>query len=149
MTNAATKTLILILLLAIFAIGFVSGKVSGAIDLLAAYAEQQEPATAASLRSGQIRTRHLTAGAVTSGKIGLKSVTVNVTNGTSTGSSAADPDLAGGTIVSCDPSGNQDQHMDNHVLNADGSITVTLAANATATNNFRCVALKADAKGVS
>lgn len=100
------------------------------------------------LRANIIRTRHLFAGSVTSGKLAMSAVTVNVAGAATTGSSAAAPTLAGGTLLSCDPSGNQDQHMDNAVLNADGSITITLGAAATAQNNFRCIVIKADAKGV-
>lgn len=61
-------------------------------------------------------------------------ITINV--GSSTGSSAANKFLVGGTIIACVPTGNNDQFVDNIVLNSDGSVTVTLAANATATNSF-------------
>lgn len=101
------------------------------------------------IRSNTIRTRHLFDGSVTAGKIALAAVTVNVNAAAATGSSAANPDLVGGVLISCDPAGNQDQHLDNAVLNGDGSITATLAANATAQNNFRCIVFKANAKGVS
>jgi hypothetical protein len=101
------------------------------------------------IRSNTIRTRHIMDGTVTSGKIAYTAVTVNVSAAASTGSSAADPTLVGGFLVSCDPSGNEDQVMDNAVLNGDGSVTVTLGAAATAQNNFRCVVVKANSKGVS
>lgn len=101
------------------------------------------------LRSNEIRTRHLMPGVVTAGKLAIKATTVTVAGTATTGSSAADPDLAGGFLVACTPAGNQDQLMDNAVLNGDGSITITLGAAATGTNTFRCTALKPDAKGVS
>ena len=101
------------------------------------------------IRSNTIRTRHVFDGSITAGKVALVAVTVNVSAAASSGSSAADPLLVGGVLISCDPSGNQDQHLDNAVLNGDGSITATLAAAATAQNNFRCVVFKANAKGVS
>lgn len=111
--------------------------------------QSKAPAQAFNLRSNQVRTRHLIAGAVTAGKLGMSQVTVNVNAASATGSSAAAPALVGGTLTSCRSSGNQDQFMDNVVLNGDGSITITLAAAATAQNNFICTVIKADAKGVS
>jgi hypothetical protein len=101
------------------------------------------------LRSNQIRTRHLIDGSVTSGKLAIKAVTVLVNAAATTGSSAADPTLAGGFLVACTPNANQDQLLDNAVLNADGSITLTLAAAATAQNSFSCKAIKANAQGVT
>lgn len=112
-------------------------------------AEAAGPRGDAYLRSDQVRTRHLMNGTVTAGKLGYVAVTVNVSAAAATGSSAANPDLVGGILFSCDPSGNQDQLQDNAVLNGDGSITVTLAAAATAQNNFRCMVLKASAKGTT
>jgi len=74
---------------------------------------------------------------------GYKSVAITVTAGATSGSSAADADLVGGEILGIYPTGNQDQLVDNVVLNANGSITVTLAAAATANNTFRVVVLRA------
>lgn len=102
-----------------------------------------------SLRSDQIRTRHIQDGTATAGKLGYKAVTVTINAAAATGSSAADTTLAGGVLFNCTPNGNQDQLLDNAILNADGSITLTLAANATATNTFRCIAMKPNAKGTS
>jgi hypothetical protein len=101
------------------------------------------------LRVNQIRTRHLFDGSVTSGKLAIKAATVTVLAAAATGSSAADATLEGGFLVGCHPASNQDQHVDNVVLNANGSITVTLAANATANNVFSCKAIKANAKGIN
>jgi hypothetical protein len=104
-------------------------------------------AVSPNLRSNQVRTRHLMDGTVTAGKIGFTAVTVNVAATSATGSSAAAPTLVGGSLWACTPSGNQDQLMDNAVLNGDGSITITLAAAATAINNFRCIVVKANTQG--
>lgn len=80
--------------------------------------------------------------AVTKSKIGYTAVAVTVALGAATGSSAADAALVGGEILGIYPTGNQDQLVDNVVLNGDGSVTVTLAANATADNTFKVVTLK-------
>lgn len=69
--------------------------------------------------------------------------TITVATGAATGSSAADATLVGGQLVGQYPTTNQDQLIDNIVLNADGSITVTLAANATADNTINVVVEKA------
>lgn len=101
------------------------------------------------LRVDMIRTRHLMNGTVTAGKVGYKAVAVTVTAGGATATTTADPDIALGVLVGCHPNSNQDQFVDNIVLNANGSITMTLAANATANNVFRCIVLKPNAKGTS
>jgi len=79
---------------------------------------------------------------VTKPKIAYKTVSVTVATGATSGSSAADSDLVNGEIFGFMPAGNQDQFVDNVVLNADGSVTVTLAAAATADNVFKIVVLK-------
>ena len=115
-------------------------------------ASGDQPLTAGASRglySNQIRTRHLMDGTITQGKVAFKAVTVNVNAAAATGSSAADPALVSGFLVGCHPATNQDQFVDNIVLNGDGSITITLAANATAQNVFRCVAVKANAQGTT
>ena len=66
----------------------------------------------------------------------FKKVAVTVSAASSTGSSAADTDLVGGTIMGILPSSNQDQFVDDVTIAADGAVTVTLAANATADNVF-------------
>lgn len=66
----------------------------------------------------------------------IDEVAITINAGSSTGSSTANRFLVGGTIIACVPTGNNDQFVDNVVLNSDGSVTVTLAANATATNSF-------------
>jgi len=80
--------------------------------------------------------------AVTKADIGYKVVAVTVAAAATSGSSAADTELVGGEIVGIYPTGNQDQLVDNVVVGADGSVTVTLAAAATADNTFNVVVLK-------
>ena len=98
--------------------------------------------TTAKLADGAVTTAKLADGAVTKAKLGYKVVAVTVAAGATSGSSAADSELEGGEIVGIYPTGNQDQFVDNVVLNADGSVTVTLAAAATDDNTFNVVVLK-------
>jgi len=98
--------------------------------------------TAAKIKDAEVGTAEIAAGVVSKAKLGYKSVAVNVTATATSGSSAADPDLVGGEILGIYSAGNQDQLVDNVVLNADGSVTVTLAAAATAENNFKVVVAK-------
>jgi len=72
----------------------------------------------------------------------IKEVSVSVANTQTVGSSAADVELQGGFIIGYHPASNQDQHIDNMVLNADGSVTITLAAAATATNYFTVIVIR-------
>ena len=91
-------------------------------------------------------------GGSTSGTVALadedqiKTASVTVTTGQSTGASAADPDLVGGTKLGILSSTNQDQLVDDVTLNPDGSVTVTLAAGATGNNSFTVAILKAQSK---
>lgn len=71
-----------------------------------------------------------------------KVVSITVNSGQSSGSSSADPELVGGTIIGYHPAGNQDQHVDNIAVGSTGAVTVTLAANATANNSFKVIVLK-------
>lgn len=89
-----------------------------------------------------VGTDELIDGAATKPKIGYKAVDITVSAAATSGSSAADSELVGGEIIGIYPTGNQDQLIDNVVLNADGSVTITLAAAATADNTFRVVVLK-------
>lgn len=125
------------------------------VDKSTAPADESEPqmpegarGVRASLYANQIRTRHLFDGTVTAGKIGYVAITVNVNAAATSGTNTAEPLAIGGVLVGCHPSGNQDQFMDNVTLNSGtGVITVTLAAAATAQNNFRCIVWKANALG--
>jgi len=96
----------------------------------------------AELATGAIKTEDISDGVVTKPKIGYKAVDVTVAAGATSGSSAADPELVGGEIIGYYQTGNQDQLVDNVALGADGSITITLAAAATAANTFKVVVLK-------
>lgn len=66
----------------------------------------------------------------------LKQVDVTVATGQTVGSSAADSALQGGMMIGFYPYTNQDQGIGSIALNADGSVTVTLRAAATANNYF-------------
>ena len=79
---------------------------------------------------------------ITKTKLGYKSVSVTVAAGDTSGSSSADSDLVDGEILGYYPTGNQDQLVDSVVLNADGSVTITLASAATADNTFKVVVIK-------
>lgn len=92
---------------------------------------------------GEITEAEIAEGAVTKSKVGYKAVDVTVAAGDTSGSSAADSDLVNGEIFGVYPTGNQDQFVDNVVLNADGSITITLASAATADNTFKVLVIKA------
>ena len=94
------------------------------------------------IKDSTIPQAKLDATGITKSKLGIKVVSVTVAAAATTGSSAADPELVGGEILGYYPAGNQDQFVANIVLNADGSVTVTLAAAATADNTFNVVVLK-------
>jgi hypothetical protein len=103
---------------------------------LAAFQQHKAAPRTLMLTRNVVHTQHVIDRAITFPKLQAKAVTVNVNAAATTGSSAADPTLVGGTTIGWRSAGNQDQLIDNIVLNADGSITVTLAAAATAQNNF-------------
>lgn len=107
-------------------------------NVFAGVIEAIDSATEAWVRTGMAQ-----AVPVKKNRLSYKSVAVTVNAAATEGSSAADADLVGGEIFGgpC-PTGNQDQFVDNVVLNVDGSITVTLAAAATANNTFKVVVLR-------
>jgi fructose-1,6-bisphosphatase len=94
------------------------------------------------LVDGAVTTAKLASEAATKSKIGYKVVAVTVAADSNSGSSDADADLVGGQIIGIYPTGNQDQFVTNVTLNANGSVTVTLAGNATNDNTFNVVVLK-------
>jgi len=94
------------------------------------------------LLDNEVTTPKIKDSAVTKPKIGYKVVSVTVAAAATTGSSAADSELVNGEIIGIISAGNQDQFVDNVSLGADGSVTVTLAAAATANNVFKIVVLK-------
>lgn len=69
----------------------------------------------------------------------LKTVTVTVNTSASSGTATI---AAGSTILGIYPAGNQDQFVDNVALSGT-TLTVTLAANATATNTYKVTYLEA------
>ena len=81
-------------------------------------------------------------GGATAGKVALadevavKTVAVTVAIGETSGASAADADLVGGKVIGIVSDTNQDQLVDDVSLGADGAVTVTLAAGATAENKY-------------
>lgn len=132
----------LALVASIFAIPFVAENPAHAEtigEVKAAIEEAQQTPRGRALRRNEVRTQHLLNGSVTGPKLAIKAKAITVTAAGTTGSSAADPDCttAGGALIlGFRQTGNQDQHLDNLVLNADGSVTATLAAAATANNTF-------------
>lgn len=68
----------------------------------------------------------------------LTTVAVNVAASAATGTATV---VAGSTIISIYPVGNQDQFVDNVAISGT-TLTVTLAANATAQNQFKVVVLE-------
>lgn len=74
----------------------------------------------------------------------FKLVAVTVSAASASGVSSADPDLVAGTIMGIVPAGNQDQFVDNVTVSATGVVTVTLAANATADNDFNVTVWRDD-----
>lgn len=98
--------------------------------------------TSEKILDATIATADIAAGAVTKSKLGFKVVAVTVSAGNTAGSSSADSELVNGQIIGIYPTGNQDQLIDNVVLNANGSVTVTLAAAATGNNTFNVIVLK-------
>ena len=98
--------------------------------------------TAAKIKDGEVGAAEIASGVVSKAKLGYKSIAVTVTATATSGSSAADAALVGGEILGYYSTGNQDQLVDSVVLNADGSVTVTLAAAATADNTFNVVVAK-------
>jgi len=94
------------------------------------------------LVTGSVKTADLDDNVVTAAKLAEKVVAVTVPAGATSGSSAADPELVGGRILGYYSTGNQDQLVDSVALGADGSVTITLAAAATANNTFNVVVAK-------
>jgi hypothetical protein len=75
-------------------------------------------------------------------EVAVKKQSVTVSTGQTSGSGSADPDLVGGEILGWGPDTNGDQVVDDFTLNADGSVTVTLNAAATADNKFKVAVQK-------
>jgi len=100
------------------------------------------PFSSRKIAKGGVDSPSVKDGDLTKVDLGYKVVAVTVAAAATSGSSAADTELVGGEIVGFYPTGNQDQFVDNVALGADGSVTITLAAAATADNTFNVVVLK-------
>ena len=87
-------------------------------------------------------SRSLMDASVAKAKVKLATVPITVVAGATSGSSPADASLVDGEILGYYPTGNQDQFVDSIALGADGSVTITLAAAATANNTFNVIILK-------
>ena len=83
--------------------------------------------------AGVVNAAAIGALGVVSGKIKFSAVTVSISAGQSSGSSGADGTLTGGQIFGFYPNAvnNPDQHIKSIVLNANGSLTITLSGNST------------------
>ena len=95
--------------------------------------------TTAKINDAAVTATQLGEAAVTASKLSYEVVEVTVTNGKNTGTA---PVTAGSIILGCYPKSNQDQFIDS-VAVSDTTVTVTLAASATANNVFNVVLLKA------
>ena len=95
--------------------------------------------TTAKINDAAVTATQLGAAAVTASKLSYEVVEVTVTAGETTGTATV---TAGSVILGCYPKSNQDQFIDS-VAVADTTVTVTLAASATANNVFNVVLLKA------
>lgn len=93
----------------------------------------------ASINDGAVTSTQLGAAAVTASKLSYEVVEVTVAVGETTGTATV---TAGSIILGCYPTSNQDQLIDSIVV-SDTTVTVTLAAEATANNVFNVVLLKA------
>ncbi|MDD3972911.1 MAG: hypothetical protein PHC31_13505, partial [Clostridia bacterium] len=93
----------------------------------------------ASINDGAVTSTQLGAAAVTASKLSYEVVEVTVTAEENTGTGTV---TAGSIILGCYPKSNQDQFIDS-VIVSETTVTVTLAAPATADNVFNVVLLKA------
>ncbi len=96
------------------------------------------PVTVGEILDGSVSTPKIADDAVTANKLDIEVLDVTVSLGETAGTATC---TAGATIISCYPVSNQDQFVDSVVI-ADTTLTVTLAANATADNVFKVVCLK-------
>jgi hypothetical protein len=92
-----------------------------------------------SIGAKKVTTAKINDAAVTASKLSYEVVEVTVTTGETAGTATV---TAGSIILGCYPKSNQDQFIDS-VAVSDTTVTVTLAAQATANNVFNVVLLKA------
>jgi len=94
--------------------------------------------TTAMLQALAVTTAKIAAAAVTQSKLSYETASVTVSAGTASGTATV---TSGSIILGFRPTGNQDQFIDN--ISVSGTtLTVTLAANATADNTFQVILLK-------
>lgn len=89
---------------------------------------------------GDVQTEDVEDDAITVDKVRARSIPVTVLAGNVAATTPANPELVGGRLMGIWPT-TQDQMLESVELHADGSITVTLAAAATADNVFTVTAL--------
>lgn len=95
--------------------------------------------TTAKINDAAVTSTQLGEAAVTASKLSYEVVEVTVTTGETTGTATV---TAGSVILGCYPKSNQDQFIDS-VAVSETTLTITLAAAATADNVFNVVLLKA------
>ena len=94
--------------------------------------------TTAMIQALAVTTAKLAAAAVTQAKLSYETVNVTVNAGASTGTATV---TSGSIVLGWYATGNQDQFIDNISI-AGTTLTITLAANATANNTFTVILLK-------
>jgi len=91
-----------------------------------------------SLSTDAVRAKEVAPNAVKQSELAYEEVTVTVTAGTASGTATV---TEGAIVLGYYPAGNQDQFVDNISISAT-TLTITLAAAATADNIFKVVLLK-------
>ena len=94
--------------------------------------------TTAKLADSAVTNAKVGSAAITSGKISYEQISITISAGQSSGTGTA---TSGSIIIGWRPAGNVDQFVDNISLSGT-TITITLAANATADNQFVVILLK-------
>lgn len=94
--------------------------------------------TTAMIQALAVTTAKIAAAAVTQAKLATESVNVTVNAGAATGTGTV---TSGSIVLGYYSTGNQDQFVDNVSISGT-TLTITLAANATANNTFTVVLLK-------
>ena len=99
----------------------------------------KNPSTvAATIADGSITSAMLASAAVIQSKFSYESVNVTVTAGNPSGTGTV---TSGSIVIGWYATGNQDQLVDNISISST-TLTITLAANATANNTFTVILLK-------
>lgn len=118
----------------------IDGRVLGKVDSVVGDIVLEDNAvTAAKIAAGAVTEAKLGAAAAAKAKVKYEIAAVTVAAGQTAGTATV---VAGGEIVGYYPTGNQDQFVDSIAI-ASTTLTVTLAAAATADNTFKVFVLKA------